>query len=110
EELLAEERRSPWIPRQRGERRNLGEGPALTAEVRLDAPDRRQRARRDAVLLSDLLDQGAMLRVFFASLRDPLRRQDPRDVGIERQRHLGLRPVALNDGRDRLVNVRQCLI
>ena len=107
EQLAAEERGTPPLPGQRGERRDGRPHAAEAAEVRLDAPDRGDDRRRHAIARADLFEQRRLARECRAPARHQLRRQQPRQIFLERQDRLRLAPIALDDDRQRLFDIRQ---
>ena len=107
EQLAAEERRRGADPRR------ASRAPATVGRTPLKRPKfdsmpqiADDDPRRHAVALADLLEQLALCaRTPRGPSRIALRRQHARDVRLEREDRFGLRAIALEDDRQRLVDV-----
>jgi len=105
EELGTEEGRAARIVGQRGQCRDGRANAGEAAEIGFEPPHRDHDPRRDAVLLADLGEEGALPGVEVLRRTDQPRRQPALQVLIELQGELGLRAIALEDRLDRLFDV-----
>jgi hypothetical protein len=110
EQLAPEQRRATRIPRERGQRRNRRANSTEAAEVGLDPPHRGDDPWWDAVLRFNRLEQRLVAGEHLLSGSNSGPRQLPADVRLERQYGLGLRAVAFEDDRQRLLNAGERLL